>query len=85
MSGASIKKPVSPAAERMRDTRYRRALGLRSIRFEVHDDQINALIARQLLAPDKRTDSEAIALALYAIVDRILPVPASVSGQSSSP
>jgi len=76
-------KPLSPAARRMRDTRYRRALGLRCIRFEIHRDQINALIARGLLSPDKRNDQEAIAVALYAILDPILPVPESVSGKSA--
>ena len=80
----TAQKPVSPAAQRMRDTRYRRALGLRCIRFAIHDDQINALIARGLLSPDKRNDQEAIAVALYAIVDPILPVPESVSGQSAA-
>ena len=81
---SSDAKPLSPAARRMRYTRYRRALGLRCIRFEIHHDQINALIARGLLSPDKRNDQEAIAVALYSIVDPILPVPESVSGKSAA-
>jgi len=80
----ATEKPLSPAAVRMRGTRYRRALGLRLIRFEVHENQINALIARRLLSPDKRNDSEAIALALYAVVDRVLPVPARLSAAPNS-
>ncbi len=72
---SSAEKPLSPAAQRMRGTRYRRALGLRCIRFEIHDDQINALIGRRLLSPDKRNDPDAIAEALYVIVDGVLPPP----------
>ena len=66
-------RAVSPAAQRMRHTRYRRSIGLRCIRYEIQDDQIKALIARGLLSPDERNDPEAIAKALYEIVDPILP------------
>ncbi len=72
---ASIKKPLSPAAQRMRLLRQRRADGLRCIKFEIYDSQVDALIARRLLPSDKRNDSEEIAKALYAIVDRVLPPP----------
>lgn len=72
---SSAAKPLSPAALRMRLLRQRRADGLRCIRFEIYSSQIDALIARRLLSLDKRNDSEEIAKALYAIVDRALPPP----------
>lgn len=72
---AYIEAPLSPAAQRMRLLRQRRADGLRCIKFEIYSSQIDALITRRLLSLDKRNDSEEIAKALYAIVDRALPPP----------
>jgi len=71
----SLQKPVSSAALRMRLLRERRADGLRCIKFLIYDNQIDALVAQQLLPQDKRNDPEEIAKGLYAIIDRVLPPP----------
>jgi hypothetical protein len=71
---SSAEKPLSPAAERMRLTRQRRAHGLRCITLEIRNTEIDALIARRLLACDQRNDPVAIAKALYVVLERALPL-----------
>ncbi len=72
---ASLEKPLSPAAQRMRPARERRADGLKLIKFWIYTSQIDTAVARRLLPSDFRNDPEEIAYALYTIVDRVLPPP----------
>ena len=69
----SVEKPLSPAARQMRETRRRRADGLRCVILEIRDTEIDALIARGLLPRDKRNSKIAISSALYEILDQALP------------
>jgi hypothetical protein len=66
----ATEKLVSPAAKRMRLTRQRRANGLRCVTLEIRDSEIDALVARGLLAD--RNDPEAIVQSLYVLLDRVL-------------
>jgi hypothetical protein len=60
------------SAERMRRSRQRRRAGLRVVSLELHETEVDALIARKLLPPDARNDANAIAVALYEFYYRTL-------------
>jgi hypothetical protein len=64
--------PRSTAAERMRAHRQRRRDGLRCLTIEIRDNEVDALIRKQLLKPETRNDLSAIIDALYAFLDRTL-------------
>jgi hypothetical protein len=64
-------KQRSSAAERMRLTRDRRRKGIRLIRFEVRDAEVENLIKLNVLDANARNDREAIAIALGILLDRI--------------
>ena len=66
-------RQLRPGAERIRLTRQRRRDGLRAIRFEIRDDEIEGLVTRGLLDPVARNDQNAIARALGGLLDVILP------------
>ncbi|HEV2624976.1 MAG TPA: hypothetical protein VGV62_07640 [Xanthobacteraceae bacterium] len=59
-------------AERMRAHRQRRREGLRCITLEIRDSEVDALVRRQLLKPERRSDPNAIVDALYVFLDRAL-------------
>jgi predicted aminopeptidase len=65
---------LSPAAKRMRETRRRRANGLRCVILEIRNTEIDALIARGLLPSEKRNSKMAISSALYEILDQAFPL-----------
>ena len=66
----------SPAAERMRRHRERRRDGMRCLRMELRDTEIDALVRKGLLKPEARHDQNAIADALYDYLERTLdPLP----------
>jgi hypothetical protein len=51
--------PRSAAAERMRAHRDRRRKGLRCIRIELRETEVDVLIRKGLLRPDARNDLNA--------------------------
>jgi hypothetical protein len=63
---------VSPAAERMRRHRQRKRDGLRSLRIELRETEIDALIDVGFLEQASRDDSNAVVLALYEFFDQVL-------------
>ena len=63
---------VSPAAERMRRHRQRKRDGLRSMRIELRETEIDALIDVGFLEQASRDDSNAVVLALYEFFDQVL-------------
>ena len=66
----------SPAAERMRRHRERRRDGMRCMRIELRDTEVDALVREGLLKPETRSDQNAIADALYHYLERNLdPLP----------
>ena len=67
----------STGAERMARHRNRRCQGLRSVPVLVRDSEIDALVARNLLAPDLRTDRRKIARAIGLLLDQVLGRPRS--------
>jgi hypothetical protein len=62
-------RPVSNAAERMRRTRGRRRDGFRCVGVEIHVDEVERLIELGLLEAEHRHDPEAIAEALYKVLE----------------
>ena len=50
---------LSPAAKRMRRHRQRRRDGLRCLLVELHETEIDALIRRELLKYESRSDPDA--------------------------
>jgi len=62
----------SPAAERMRRHRERRRDGMRCLRVELRDTEIDALVRKGLLKPETRHDQNAIADALYDYLEHTL-------------
>jgi hypothetical protein len=64
--------PTSPAAERMRRHRQRRRDGLRCLRVELRETEIDALIRMRLLKSEMRNDAGAVTAALYSYFDRAL-------------
>ena len=66
----------SLAAERMRRHRQRQRKGLRCLRIELHEMEIDELIRKGLLRSETRNDRSAIVSALYAFFDHTLrPTP----------
>jgi hypothetical protein len=63
---------ISPAAERMRRSRQRRRDGLRSLRIELRETEVDALIESGFLDERGRNDSSAVIRALYKFFDDIL-------------
>jgi hypothetical protein len=55
----------SPAAERMQRHRERKKNGMQCVMVEMRNEEIEALIQKQLLKSELRKDHEAIADALY--------------------
>ena len=62
----------SLAAERTRRHRQRQRKGLRCLRIELHEMEIDELIRKGLLRSETRNDRSAIVSALYAFFDRTL-------------
>jgi hypothetical protein len=62
----------SPAAQRMRDRRERRRLGLRCVMVQVFEKELDVLISRGLLETDARNDRHAIREALHKHLSRAL-------------
>jgi hypothetical protein len=62
----------SPGAERMRRHRERRRKGLRCLRIELRETEVDALIRRRLLAVDSRHDNAAVRRALHHFLDHML-------------
>lgn len=62
----------SPAAARMRRHRERRRDGLRCLRIELRETEIDALISMGLLKAETRNDLKAVRDAFYAHLDRTL-------------
>ena len=62
----------SPGAERMRRHRERRQKGLRCVRIELREAEINTLIRRGRLAGDSRGDLAAVRKALHGFLDEYL-------------
>ncbi len=66
----------SPAAERMRQHRERRRLGLRCFTIQLRETEIDELARRGFLNADARNDQHAIRQALYQFLDSTLnPTP----------
>jgi SOS response regulatory protein OraA/RecX len=63
---------LSPAAERMRRSRQRRRDGLRSLRVELRETEIDALVRKGLLRAESRDNADAVLRAFYAFLDRAL-------------
>ena len=64
---SKTKKSVSPA-ERMRLLRARRRNGLRSLRVMLHDTEIDCLVTKGFLKPERRHDHAAIQSAIDDII-----------------
>jgi hypothetical protein len=62
----------SAAANRMRAHRDRRRKGLRCIRIELRETEVDVLIRKGLLRPDARNDLNAVVHALYDHLDATL-------------
>ena len=62
----------SPGAERMRRHRDRRQKGLRCVRIELRETEIDVLIRRGRLARDSRGDLGAVRKALHGFLDEHL-------------
>jgi hypothetical protein len=62
----------TPAAERMRRHRERRRDGLRCVRIELRETEIDALISKGLLKPETRHDRNVIIEAFYEFLDQSL-------------
>jgi hypothetical protein len=62
---------LSAAAGRMRRHRQRRREGLRLLRIELFEEEVDALIRAGLLEPQRRNDSNAVICALYGLFDRV--------------
>jgi hypothetical protein len=65
----------SPEAKRMARFRQRHREGLRPIRIDVRASEIDALVARGLLASERRDDPYEIAGALGRFLDKVLRKP----------
>ena len=74
MSGGPTTPPIarSAAAQRMRAHRDRRRKGLRCIRIELRETEVDVLIRKGLLRPDARNDLNAVVHALYDHLDATL-------------
>jgi hypothetical protein len=63
---------LSSAAKRMRRYRERRQRGLRCVTIQIRQSEVDALIHRRLLAPDQRSDQNAMVQALHRFLDMTL-------------
>ena len=63
----NAKKPV-PAVERMRRLRARRRNGFRSLRVLLHDMDIDSLVDKGFLKPERRQDQPAIQSAIDGFI-----------------
>lgn len=72
MTGITEISVRSPAAERMRLHRERKKHGMKCVLIELRNEEIDALIRKQLLKPETRNDREAIAEALYGWLEKEL-------------
>jgi hypothetical protein len=63
---------ISAGAERMRRHRQRKREKLRSLRIELRETEVDALIDAGFLEQETRDDPDAIILALYELLDRVL-------------
>jgi hypothetical protein len=61
-------KESVPAAERMRRLRARRRNGLRSLRVLLHDMEIDSLVDKGFLNPERRQDHAAIQSAIEGFI-----------------
>jgi hypothetical protein len=61
--------PISAAAQRMRRHRQRRHDGLRCLKIELRETEIDELIRKGVLKSETRNDRNAIIQALYAFLD----------------
>ncbi len=68
----TVTPTISPAAERMRRHRQRRCDGLRSLRVELRETEIDALVRKGLLKAESRDNANAVLRAFYAFLDRTL-------------
>jgi hypothetical protein len=57
-----------PAAERMRRLRTRRRNGLRCLRVTLHDTEIDTLVKKGLLKPERRHNHAAIQSAIDGFI-----------------
>jgi hypothetical protein len=62
----------SPAAIRMRRSRKRRRDGLRCLRIEMRDTELDALVNQGLLKPDARNNRSALLKAVYEFFEQKL-------------
>jgi hypothetical protein len=62
---------ISAAAARMRRSRQRQREGLRSLRIELRETEIDALIESGWLEDDRRNDPNAVVHALHRLFDRV--------------
>jgi hypothetical protein len=64
---SKAKEPVPPA-ERMRRHRARRRNGLRSVRVLLHETEIDALVEKGFLNPERRHAPEAVEKAIGGFI-----------------
>jgi hypothetical protein len=62
----------SPAAIRMRRSRKRQLEGLRCLRVELRETEIDALVSKGFLKPDTRNNRPAVLKALYSFLEQEL-------------
>jgi hypothetical protein len=70
---AAAAHSISGAAQRMRRSRQRRQDGLRSLRIELHETEVDALIEAGILEPVNRNEPNAVTDAVHQLLDRVLP------------
>jgi hypothetical protein len=63
---------LSPAAMRMRRSRERQRDGLRCLRVELRETEVDALVRLRFLQADARQNRSAVLNALYSFLDREL-------------
>jgi hypothetical protein len=71
-TNGTLAAPRGAGALRMARHRKRRRDGLRCLRIEIRESEIDALIELGLLRNDARRDRNAILSAVYAFFDRTL-------------
>jgi hypothetical protein len=62
----------TPGAIRMRRSRKRRCEGLRCLRIEMRETELDALVKRGLLNPETRNNRPAVIAALYSFLEQEL-------------
>ena len=73
---------TSPAAERMRRLRERRARGVRVVAVEIDADLLEALSELGLIDPDDADDPGALAFALAMLLEEAIEVRIKISDAS---